>query len=49
LKKKFLIVGLAGWALAEWAFRTAAAGAIYATVAFFTKEGWERWKFRRRD
>jgi hypothetical protein len=27
-----------------WILKAALGGVIYATAAFFTKQGWERWK-----
>jgi hypothetical protein len=47
LKKRFLVTTIAGCALAAWLVKTIAGGILYATAAFFTKEGWERWKSRR--
>jgi hypothetical protein len=46
-KRGFLIVGLIGAPLAAWIVRAAIGGFFYATAAFFTKEGWEKWKSRR--
>jgi len=43
LKKKFLVVGYCGFALIAWLVKAVAGGALYATAAFFTKLGWERW------
>ena len=43
MKKKFLGVGYSGFALTAWIVKAVAGGALYATAAFFTKLGWERW------
>lgn len=43
MKKKFLVVGSSGCALALWLFKTLFGGVLYATAAFFTKIGLERW------
>ena len=47
MKRRFIAVSVAGCALAVWLARTIIGGAIYATAAFFTKQGWENWKSRR--
>lgn len=48
-KKNFLVVGFLGCSLLFWLLQSIAGGFFYATAAFFTKEGWEKWKARRRD
>lgn len=48
-KKNFLVVGFLGFSLLIWLFQSIAGGFVYATAAFFTKEGWEKWKSRRGD
>jgi hypothetical protein len=49
LRKKFVLTTIAGCAFLAWLFNTALGGIVYATAAFFTKEGWERWKSKKRD
>jgi hypothetical protein len=48
-KKNFIVVGFLGCSLLIWLFQSIAGGFVYATAAFFTKEGWEKWKSRQRD
>jgi hypothetical protein len=47
LKKKFLIIGATGCAVIFWLANTLLGGFLYATAAFFTKEGWQTWKEKR--
>lgn len=49
MKKKFVFTTIAGCAFLAWLFNTALGGMIYATAAFFTKEGWERWKSNKKS
>lgn len=46
MKKRFLVTTIAGCAFLAWLAQTLIGGVLYATAAFFTKEGWERWKSR---
>lgn len=48
MKRKFLLTTIAGCAFLAWLFNAILGGIVYATAAFFTKEGWERWKSKRR-
>ncbi|NBT57146.1 hypothetical protein EBT16_00020 [bacterium] len=48
-KKNFLVIGLLGCSFVWWLLQSAIGGFFYATAAFFTKEGWEKWKSGRRD
>lgn len=47
-KRSFLLIGLAGCSILVWLVQAAVGGFFYATAAFFTKEGWERWKAGRK-
>lgn len=47
MKRRFVAVSIASCALIAWLVRTVAGGVLYATAAFFTKHGWEKWKSRR--
>lgn len=49
MKKKFLVVGATSSAVALWLFNTVLGGILYATAAFFTKEGLEKWKEKKAD
>jgi len=44
LRRRFIATGAFGYALTIWLARTILGGILYATAAFFTREGWERWK-----
>ena len=48
-KKNFLVVSFIGCSLLIWFLQSVLGGFFYATVAFFTKEGWDKWKAKRRD
>lgn len=48
-KKNFLVVGFLGCSFLIWLLQSVVGGFFYATAAFFTKEGWEKWKSKRGD
>lgn len=47
-KKNFIFTGILGTFTFLWLLRVVFGGIIQATVSFFTKEKWEKWKKRNK-
>jgi len=48
MKKKSFLTLIIGNNLTIWILQTIIAGMVMATSSFFTKEGWEKWKNRKK-